>query len=237
MANIRDQQLGTSPRKQDAHTGLTRRDVLAGAAVATGVVTVAGGSSPANARPDPNLREDMVAFVLLSWALTGIAPDSLAPTFGRPPPPPNTDLLALNPGTDPIDIKTDYFKWITAQQPVTFERLLKIVKDNRTSPTLAATIMQKVQADPDTTFLARSIVLLWYLGSWYDPQDLKTASPKGAFIPSRVVSAKTYTQGWIWRIAQAHPMGYSELQFGYWSRPPVDPNGKPPLAFLTDKLS
>ena len=25
----------------------------------------------------------------------------------------------------------------------------------------------------DTKFLARSIVLLWYLGSWYEPDDLK----------------------------------------------------------------
>ena len=68
-------------------------------------------------------------------------------------------------------------------------------------------------------FLARSIVLLWYLGSWYEPADLKNkvASPK-------VVSAKAYTQGLVWQIAGAHPMGYSNLQFGYWSRDPHDPN-------------
>ena len=32
-------------------------------------------------------------------------------------------------------------------------------------------------------------------------------------------------------------MGYSNLQFGYWSRDPRDPNDKrPPLGFITDKL-
>ncbi|TMK06556.1 MAG: sorbitol dehydrogenase, partial [Alphaproteobacteria bacterium] len=33
-------------------------------------------------------------------------------------------------------------------------------------------------------------------------------------------SPKAYTQGWALRVAQAHPMGFSEMQFGYWSRPP-----------------
>ena len=40
----------------------------------------------------------------------------------------------------------------------------------------------------------------------------------------KVVSAKAYTQGLVWQIAGAHPMGYSNLQFGYWSRDPHDPN-------------
>ena len=44
-------------------------------------------------------------------------------------------------------------------------------------------------------------------------------------ITPKVVSAKAYTQGLVWLIAGAHPMGYSNLQFGYWSRDPHDPNG------------
>ncbi len=73
---------------------------------------------------------------------------------------------------------------------------------------------------------ARSIVLLWYLGSWYSPDDLKRNAHPGhrAFIPSQVVSAKAIRSGLVWQIAQAHPMGYSNLQFGYWSRDPNDPN-------------
>jgi hypothetical protein len=82
------------------------------------------------------------------------------------------------------------------------------------------------KGDDDIKFLARSIVLLWYLGSWYKPEDLKKNSAPGAaaLIGSEVVSAKAYTQGLVWQIAQAHPMGYSNLQFGYWSRDPNDPN-------------
>jgi hypothetical protein len=49
-----------------------------------------------------------------------------------------------------------------------------------------------------------------------------------------VVSATAYTQGLVWLIAQAHPMGYSNLQFGYWSREPVDPNDPTsPFGFIT----
>jgi hypothetical protein len=35
-----------------------------------------------------------------------------------------------------------------------------------------------------------------------------------------VISSKAYTQGWLWRVIQAHPMGYSDMQFGYWTRKP-----------------
>ena len=101
-------------------------------------------------------------------------------------------------------------------------------------------MVSAVNASDDTKFLARSIVLLWYLGSWYKPEDLKKALASDAPrvpIPSQVVSAKAYTLGLAWLIAQAHPMGYSNLQFGYWSRDPADPNDdKKPLAFITDTL-
>jgi hypothetical protein len=26
----------------------------------------------------------------------------------------------------------------------------------------------------------------------------------------------------VWRVAQAHPMGWSNLQFGYWGQEPPD---------------
>ena len=69
----------------------------------------------------------------------------------------------------------------------------------------------------DIKFLARSIVLLWYLGSWYKPEDLRAqaTAAKPERVSSEVVSPKAYTQGLVWQIAGAHPMGYSNLQFGY----------------------
>jgi len=68
-----------------------------------------------------------------------------------------------------------------------------------------------------TVQLARSLVKLWYLGSLY-PLDSTSA------FDGNTVSSTAYLRGLAWRAAQAHPMGYSQFSFGYWSAPP------PPLA-------
>jgi hypothetical protein len=75
------------------------------------------------------------------------------------------------------------------------------------------------------------VMLMWFLGSWYAPADLKLYSgpnPPSAPINSAVISSAAYTQSWVWSVAQAHPMGYSNLRFGYW-------NATPPL--LSDFIS
>jgi len=199
--------------------------MLTGTVATTAVATVLPivGSADAQA-PDANSKhQDMMAFLLLSAALTGVHVVNLAPEFTRDN---GKDILDNDPGVDPINIKNDYFAWIKANDPVaSFGKLLQIAKDHRQSTT---DIIAAVNAGDDSTkFMARSIVLLWYLGSWYNPADLKnnSAPPGGrAFIRSQVVSPKAYTQGLIWQIVGAHPMGYSNLQFGYWSRDPNDLN-------------
>jgi hypothetical protein len=196
-------QAAQSAVEDDHAGGVTRRTVLAGVAATTAVVTV-GVDTPAVAQ-SANPDSDMATFVQLSEALTGIAAGKLAPA------------------TDSIGIKHDYFKWINEREPTAFVSLLKIAKDNANS---SQAMIEKLQAAEDTKFLARSIVLMWYLGSWYAPGDLKRlvdsrSSPKPVFIRHTVISPKAYTQGWVWRVAQAHPMGYSDLQFGYWARDPA----------------
>jgi hypothetical protein len=214
---------------------LSRRAMLSGAAATTAIAAVGAGDRPAYARAaDPNSRQDMMAFLVLSFALTGIDIPHLAPEFAKVSGKP--DILDADPGVDPFNVKNDYFNWINAYAAPTFEKLLQIARDHRQSP---PDIVSAVNASDDTRFLARSVVLLWYLGSWYKPEDLKANAVPGtrAFIPSQVVSVKAYTLGLAWLIAQAHPMGYSNLQFGYWSRDPADPNDKnQPLAFITNKL-
>ena len=36
----------------------------------------------------------------------------------------------------------------------------------------------------------------------------------------RQVSDQAYKESWAWKIAQSHPMGYSEYHFGYWAEQP-----------------
>lgn len=203
---------------------ISRRAMVAGTVATT---AVAAGLAPYNSAyaqaPDPNSKQDMVAFLLLSDALTGVDRQTLAPEFSADA----NEILNSDPGVDPINVKNAYFEWInTHAAPSSFAKLLQIAKDSRKS---SAGIIAKVSAsDDDTKFLARSIVLLWYLGSWYDPADLKANASAGTrhAISSKVVSAKAYTQGLVWLIAGTHPMGYSNLQFGYWSRDPHDLSGK-----------
>ena len=212
-----------SAARSELERAFSRRAMLAGTVATTAAAAVVpiAGSAYAVA-PDMNSKQDMMAFLLLSAALTGVHVVNLAPEFV----PDKSEILNSDPGVDPINIKNAYFAWININDSTSsFGKLIQLAKDNRDS---AISIIAAVNAsDDDTKFLARSIVLLWYLGSWYKPGDLKTNSATPgtrAITPSEVVSPKTYTQGLIWQIVGAHPMGYSNLQFGYWSRDPRDAN-------------
>src|SRR6516165_962999 len=198
-------------QEDESAGGFTRRRVLAGAAAATAAMSVGAVDSSASAQT----RQDMVAFVLLSAALTGIAEVKLAPGF---------DLAKSEPGSDPVDVKQEYFNWVNKRRPAVLRRLLQIAADSQKLPAAdrAQAIIDKVQATPDTKYLARSIVLMWYLGAWYDPHNLRALAelqnPPANASKFEVISPKAYTQGWVWRVAQTHPMGFSEMQFGYWGR-------------------
>ena len=66
-----------------------------------------------------------------------------------------------------------------------------------------------------------AVILAWYLGVWYGPTVLAQVPAPFPVNPLKVVSPVAYTQGWVWRVAQAHAMGYSEQRFGYWSDEPL----------------
>ena len=143
-------------------------------------------------------------FVDLSALLTGIAASALAPDI------------------DPKDIKQAYFDWVQQEQPDTFNQLLALYAANAQQPPATIANLILMQADPAIRLLARSVMLMWLLGSWYAPADLQAAQARQTPPDSVVISAEAYTQGWAWNLAQAHPMGYSDLQFGYWaSQPPA----------------
>jgi hypothetical protein len=211
-------------------TDLTRRNILTGAAItAAGAVTSANVALPAEAAtpapvaaattpaapstppfPEPD-KEELRLFVKLSSGLTGISEGKLAPAV------------------DPIQIKRDYFnaaKFIekpTRKLNPDFQKLLDIIRGDQSDPAAAAAKVMH-NPDPDIMYLGRSIILAWYLGVWYDPDVLKRYNSPDQMFPvpvDRVISPAAYTQGWTWRVAQAHPMGYSELRYGYWGKDPL----------------
>jgi len=121
----------------------------------------------------------------------------------------------IAPQLDPIDLKASYLATADAKAgTVLVDELLQQFRSlkGRGLPDQAianALLATAGGAPAPAALLARSIVKLWYLGSWYD------AAGNG-----NVVSANAYIGGLAWRAAQAHPMGASQLNFGYWASPP-----------------
>jgi hypothetical protein len=214
--------------EHDHAAGFTRRTVLAGAAVTT-VAAAIGVDAPAVAQDAaPPSNEEMELFVTLSAALTGIAKSKLSPF------------------ADPLEVRKQYFNRAAGKPDETqkigpnparaavFAALMQIARkaNLQVPPSPPGIIKQEdvdklatqiAQGGDDVKFLARSIVLMWYLGSWYEPADLKRLASPGntnPFIGHEVISPVAYTNGWAWRVAQAHPMGYSDMQFGYWTHRP-----------------
>jgi hypothetical protein len=195
---------------------LSRRNLLVGLAATAALGTV--GSPIAAVAQTPPEDPDLDSFVQLSSELTGIP------------------AIKLSPNIDPVNVKSQYLKKAKDARPEVFQRMLQIYDKNKADPEVGNIIMNL--SGEDVRFLARSIILAWYLGAWYDPALLQkhsyraADSPKyyytarrysaEALIPFEVISPAAYTQGWVWRVAQAHPMGYSELQFGNWSTEPPE---------------
>lgn len=149
----------------------------------------------------------MELFVGLSAVLTGVAASKLAPSL------------------DPVNIKKTYFDYAQSQDKAVFDQLLDIYKTNQGKPPAEIGEIILNQSGSAVRYFARSVILMWYLGSWYAPSVLQQYNtqvppPPVAAGAQAIVSAEAYTQGWAWNVAQAHPMGFSNFTFGYWAKNP-----------------
>lgn len=156
---------------------------------------------------DPNFNN----FVGLSVILTGYPQEQLAPEI------------------DPIGLASEYLTWMEQHaDPEALNQTLATYQNIAASLPPAdqpAEVQRQILDDPAMGPIARRMLRLWYLATWYttEPPD-----PNG---DGQVVSMNAYTMGLAWDAAQAHPMGYSELHFGYWAVAPpgndVSPNSFP----------
>ena len=137
-------------------------------------------------------------FVVLSSALTGVSP------------------AQLRPAVDPIGIAEQYLAMIQKPasnvSPPTLASLLTTFEQQSSAPGSTDKAAAFVLADPTLGPVARSIIKMWLLGSWYDPLNPTTAI--------QVVSSQAYKESLVWKVMQSHPMGYSMFSFGYWAAPP-----------------
>lgn len=147
---------------------------------------------------------DLDAFVALSAALTGIA------------------ATMLRPRLDTFQLAQTYLAIIARHCPEVLAELLAAYRANKTSPPATIADVLLNQSGDAVRYLSRSTMLLWYLAAWYEPEQLQNPPPGGPQF--RIVSQDAYINGWVWAVAQTHPMGYSQWSFGYWTQDP------PPLA-------
>lgn len=131
-------------------------------------------------------------------------------------------LARVAPSIDPIGLPQQFLTFISgqpAQAPVLQQLLTVYAGIAQQQPDLAQQaplVQQQVMDDATLAPLARRIIRLWYLGIWY--QDEPPAPDDGPV--GQVLSMNAYTGGLAWDAAQAHPMGYSEMHYGYWSGTP-----------------
>ena len=84
-------------------------------------------------------------------------------------------------------------------------------------------LRHSIMADPKFGPLARNIIKMWYLGSWYElPGDWRAAYGESPGDVTFVISSEAYLQGLAWKAMQAHPMGGKETGFGTWAHPPIE---------------
>jgi hypothetical protein len=178
--------------------------------VRSAATLAAGTLLAAEACSKPN--EDPVAqrndFVALSSALLGVA------------------AVKLAPDDDSLGIASEILALARGNDERLFAQLLQTFRAHANEPgeTVADAVLNRSGAGAG--FLAKSVMLAWLLGSWYEPAQLQSAAGKSApgFLESKVISANAYREAWAWKIAQTKAMGTTTAGFGYWASapPPLD---------------
>lgn len=133
------------------------------------------------------------------------------------------DSKLLAPRIDPIDLASQFLTYIRPRLTDSglndlLSQYAGLVQDDKKPQEIAQLLLMN-QDKPASTQAAkacRSIMKLWLLGVWYQPYD--AGSLKAG--QQSVVSDLAYQQSWAWKVAQAHPMGYSQFHFGYWNETP-----------------
>jgi hypothetical protein len=157
------------------------------------------------ARPATPVAAD--AFVTLSAALTGFRAVDL---WGTGQVRPYLDELVQIVG-EPV----------VAELLATGERVLR-------SSDPPAELEKLVLNDADLGPVARSLIILWYLGQWSPlPNDWRNRHGASPFDVPHVVSADAYASGLVWTAIGAHPMGANPGGYGSWAMPPSSPSSGP----------
>lgn len=84
-------------------------------------------------------------------------------------------------------------------------------------------------SDIELPALARRIIRLWYLSTWYTDEPPVYGPWPSVYPDGEVFGMESYIRGLAFKAAQAHPPGYSEGRYGDWTPAPRPDSGPPPL--------
>ena len=197
---------------------LTRRSIVRGAGAAGSLLLV--GGLPVWARgeqsPDEPAPPD---YVRLSSALLGVDPARLEPE-ARPGDVPLADAFhALCLEAAPNATAALLSAWREAAPP-----------PGAPGPDTEAAAGRLLVGggrprEDGVGALARLTMLMWLYGVWYGGTETARMSDSAAVIgpdhrTDLVVSVRAYRNGWIWRLAQARPMGVAGAP-GSWAEAPA----------------
>ena len=183
-----------------------RRSFLVRSAATLAAGTLLAAEACSHPAEDPvALRAD---FVALSGALIGV------------------DAAKLAPENETDGVAGEILAIARKNDEGVFAAMLQAYRANASKSAQAAADAVLNDSGTEVGFLAKSVMLGWLLGSWYEPAELQRAASQSAsgFVSSSVISANAYREAWAWKIAQTKAMGTTTAGFGYWTSAP------PPLA-------
>jgi hypothetical protein len=145
------------------------------------------------------------AFLALSAALTGFPPYELRGTGQAESYLSTLDRLV---GTHIVDEALAAFTGVA--------------RDTGTdAAALARGLRRQVFSDEKLGPVARRLVKLWYVGTWYElPHDWQESFGENDLDRTFVVSAGSYTEGLLWPAIGANPPGAKPPGYGTWADPP-----------------
>ena len=121
----------------------------------------------------------------------------------------------LKPGADTQKLSEQYLAVLIKEVAPEFLEALNTTFLNIDNPD-EASVTTHIMNNATIGVIARNIIKMWYLGIWYSVYT--NVSPNSD--TSYVISSIAYKNGMVWSTMYAHPMGYSEENFGYWNSPP-----------------
>ena len=109
----------------------------------------------------------------------------------------------------------EYLRRLTGEFPELLPKLLDAYERLASAvpkPDIDDALLTKVQAEPefaepDVAFVAKHIVNIWYFSQF----NTTTGT---------TVDGGLYERGLVWPLIKAHPIGYSNQPFGYWTKKP-----------------